>query len=324
MPVIGSNSEVLKEYLGVSGQGSIYLGGTQVQYGTVNSLLDDYPAVAAYSLRRLRNSYTGPAVQIRQHNTLATKDIYFLADGQLDTGSVNSFMSGDVTCSVSIWYDQSGNGIDLTSPTAGATYEPKIAYTTGSMVRLSGSGTPYAIDFQGNGVAPDGFSLTSSLNAISSSVGTITDATVISVENAYTVVGTAKQATSWCDPNPAGGGYSGGNFRNTITPYYWTYNDSLGGVQVTVPMTYDTPYVLAYNYNRTGDNVTIQANTVSGSGIFATANTPSWDTLMIGGYPAADHYTKMNMSEWIMFSGSLSQADVDVIRYNVNDYYNCY
>jgi len=318
MPVIGSNSEILKEYLGPQDVGNVYLGSTKVQNGVTPLILDDYPAVAAYSTRKLRNNYTGPALQVLNDSTSATKDIYFI-NGQLDTGSILDFI-GSASGSVNIWYDQSGNGIDI-QPVK-SIYKPKIAYS-GSMYNLSGSNTPFAVNFLGEGVAPDGYSLSSSLNAISSSVGTLTDATVFAVENVYLL--THKEDTSWCDPTPAGGGYSGGNYRSTNLPYLWTYADSTGAVNVQIPdMTENTKYLLAYNYNRTGDTVKIQANTGSADGLFGTGNSPSWDTLMIGGYPAGDFYTKMYMSEFILLSGSLDQTDVDIIRTNINQYYNCY
>jgi len=102
-------------------------------------LLDLYPnAAAAYSLRKLRSDYTGPAIRVREtasglHNE---QDIYFVGN-ELDTASLLSFVgAGDGT--ISVWYDQSGsgnnilNGIASTQPTivAGGTILTELGNAT--------------------------------------------------------------------------------------------------------------------------------------------------------------------------------------------------
>ena len=78
-------------------------------------------AAAAYSLRKLRAGYTGPAINV--YNGTDYKDIYFRANGTLDTGAISRFCgSNDGT--VAIWYDQSGgaNHAEQTTPAS----RPKI------------------------------------------------------------------------------------------------------------------------------------------------------------------------------------------------------
>lgn len=82
-------------------------------------LLDLFPgAVAAYSLRKLRNDYYGAAIRVRRSSDDAEQDIGF--DGiHLDTASLLSFCGvGDGY--VTTRYDQSGNGYDATQSTASA------------------------------------------------------------------------------------------------------------------------------------------------------------------------------------------------------------
>ena len=99
------------------------VGGTKPS--AVPLLLDLYPdAAAAYSLRKLRTDYTGPAIKVRKTvaGDTSTQDIGFV-NGELDTASLLSFADGgDVY--VQIWYDQSGNGNDLAQVSASA--QPKI------------------------------------------------------------------------------------------------------------------------------------------------------------------------------------------------------
>ena len=77
--------------------------------GSFVGLLDLYPnASVAYSLRKLRADYAGPAIEVRK--TVAgdtfVQDIGFV-DNELDTTSLLSFAGSDDVF-VSTWYDQSG------------------------------------------------------------------------------------------------------------------------------------------------------------------------------------------------------------------------
>jgi hypothetical protein len=72
-------------------------------------LLDEYPgAAAAYSLRKLRNAYTGNCIRVRRSSDGATSDIGFL-NNVLDATTLLTFVGVD-DGTILIWYDQSGNG----------------------------------------------------------------------------------------------------------------------------------------------------------------------------------------------------------------------
>lgn len=88
-------------------------------------LLDLYPATAAYSLRKLRSAYTGAAIRVRRSLDNTEQDIGFLAD-ELDIASLLSF-AGVGDGFVSVWYDQSGAGLNLTQTTA--SNQPRIVNT---------------------------------------------------------------------------------------------------------------------------------------------------------------------------------------------------
>lgn len=108
-------------------------------------LLDDYPsAEAAYSLRKLRSAYSGSAIRVMRSNDLVEQDIGFV-DNVLDTTSLLSFIganSGEIVK----WYDQSGNGNDLT--TSGGNFA-RIVFS--GVLRYT-NGKP-SIDFGTDGVA---------------------------------------------------------------------------------------------------------------------------------------------------------------------------
>jgi hypothetical protein len=81
-------------------------------------LLDLYPnAAAAYSVRKLRTAYTGACIRVRRSSDNAEQDIGF-SGNDLDTAALLAFV-GSGNGFVTTWYDQSGNGLNLTQPTAG-------------------------------------------------------------------------------------------------------------------------------------------------------------------------------------------------------------
>jgi hypothetical protein len=87
-------------------------------------LLDVYPsAAAAYSLRKLRTDYTGSAIRVRRSSDNTEQDIYFDANGDLDTSSLTTFC-GAGNGFVTTWYDQSGNSRNAVQTTA--SMQPQI------------------------------------------------------------------------------------------------------------------------------------------------------------------------------------------------------
>ena len=80
---------------------------------------DGGPCVAAHStVRRLRSAYTGPLYQIRVGGSPSgtggtTENIEFDTDGFAKAGDQDAFCATD-SCTISIIYDQSGKGNDLT------------------------------------------------------------------------------------------------------------------------------------------------------------------------------------------------------------------
>ncbi|AMS03270.1 virion structural protein [Gordonia phage Lucky10] len=89
-------------------------------------------AYQAYSLRKLTNDYTGPAVTVRRSSDSTTADIGFTSAGLLDTAALLAFAgSGDAF--VTTWHDQSGNNRDLAQATAAS--QPQIV-AAGALVTL--------------------------------------------------------------------------------------------------------------------------------------------------------------------------------------------
>jgi len=85
-------------------------------------LLDTYTgAAAAYSLRRLSNNYTGNLIRVAKKvsNVESETDIGYNSSNELDTTALAAFASGADNGDVRVvtWYDQSGNGNNITQST---------------------------------------------------------------------------------------------------------------------------------------------------------------------------------------------------------------
>lgn len=92
-------------------------------------------ASAAYSLRKINCSYTGAAIRIR--STAAgspTTNIGFTINGDLDTIAIKAFV-GTNSAYVTVWYDQSGNGQDVSQTTVSK--QPRMV-NTGKIMRQNG------------------------------------------------------------------------------------------------------------------------------------------------------------------------------------------
>jgi hypothetical protein len=96
-------------------------------------LLDTYTgATVAYSLRQLRTAYTGAAIRVRRSSDNAEQDFGFVSN-VLDTTSLLTFC-GAGNGFVTTFYDQSGNGKNVTQSTA--VRQPQIV-SSGSVLTLN-------------------------------------------------------------------------------------------------------------------------------------------------------------------------------------------
>ncbi len=131
--------------------------GTQAQNKLDKAGLSNDVATTAYSLRQLSSTYTGPLVRINIGGTgydvwpeafngiISTSSIISSANPSGTPGSKNgtttlgSILNGSTNASVSIWYDQSGSGYNLTQSNSGS--QPSLI-SNGSINTVSGSGRP--------------------------------------------------------------------------------------------------------------------------------------------------------------------------------------
>jgi len=130
-------------------------------------LLDTYSgAAAAYSLRQLSSTYTGPAIRVRVDTVGQPEYNIGFVDGELDTAALEGYCTGGLSAFVTTWYDQSGNGNDATQGTDAN--QPQIV-SGGSVILENGKA---AINWDGGSRYLDssytGGSMTSYISVLSS------------------------------------------------------------------------------------------------------------------------------------------------------------
>jgi len=278
--------------------------------GSKRGLLDDQPnAAAAYSVRALSSSYTGPLIEIRDGSG-NTRDIYATYNGDLDETAIETFCSG-TTCTVSKWYDQSGNANDASQ--ADALSQPTI-YTGGALVKEGGR---LALDF-------DGASTYLTFSNFDFASG-------ISAFNVYAL-----------NSSPATSHYWHSYFVKN------TGGTNVFGLEFSGNTSYDTKGAILGNKAAPNDTVLVNTNQHLNTNIYDGAGTAATDVFMwedgqslsltgvqnwnaIGGDSAIGWWTNGGATQYfdgkhqeLIFYTSDKSTDRTNIERNINQYFNIY
>jgi trimeric autotransporter adhesin len=248
------------------------------------------PASAAFSLRRIRSAYTGPAVRVRRFSDNAEADIGFTSSGNLNTFDLLAF------CGISsgfdaTWYDQSGNGRNLTQATQAA--QPRIV--NAGMVDVLG-GVPAlvfdAVDdfmtaaswgtisqpFSHNGVISTGASYPSFPSVVSTETGTPATTTFIETNFAALVM-----------------------------------NAGNNGPQAAIGFNERAVFTSIYNG---GSSVIAKNGTASGA---VNPGSDGWAGVRLNG--KAGTFAGLRFQEVVLFDSALSTTDRQLLERNQGAYY---
>ena len=261
--------------------------------------LDDFTgAIAAFSVRKLSSSYSGSCIEAYRVSDGATQDIGFDPAGLIDTAAIATFASGsDVR--VSVWYDQSGNGVDITNTPA--TRYPLI-YESGSITESNDSPALKCFNSEGLINTSGSFSFPISYFAVYTSNGSASgySSNLIGldrpVSGAYTLINTSSGITVQTTHD----GYKAASYSGSIaTGAMGLYRAIVNGA--------------ASNVGVQGQGVT---NTLaaSGSGGAIGVNFVEYSG---GNANAADNH----VTEVILFSDAKGTSDIEGIEGNLNSYY---
>jgi hypothetical protein len=250
-------------------------------------LLDLYPgATRAYSVRKLRNAYTGFAMRIRRSGDNAETNIGFI-NGNLDTAAILAFISGGTNAGfVTTWYDQSGNGSNATQTVA----LQQLRIAVGGVINTKGNGKP-------------------SLRAVTGDAGLNFNTFSPTSVSAYVMVETDKQS-----PLTTGGGWKIGSSASSpglprsLTPD--SYFDDLGST--TLKTLGDIPITTAlcsYNVISALNSYRLYVNNTQY--FFTTTNTVGMNSAPKIGSKDANPFN-FDVSEFILYNNNATSRSAIV------------
>jgi hypothetical protein len=251
-------------------------------------LLDIYPnAAAAYSLRKLRSTYTGSAIRVRRSNDNAEQDIGFGLIG-LDTAALLSFVGAN-NGFVTTWYDQSGNNRNATQTTAAN--QPQIV-SSGSVITANGKPT---VQFDGSNDNLISTSFTSVNEFIVSRVSTVNNSRILQLRNSTNNL-LMVSADGRIRKNTNNASYNGPLYSTSTNQFLLSIIDS------------DTAY-------QNSNLITSKNSDSYGVG--------SGDNLFLGVRSDLTFYLSGSQQELIFYASDQSSNRTS-IETNINDFYSIY
>jgi hypothetical protein len=267
-------------------------------------------ANVAYSLRRLLCAYAGSAIQVRRSSDNATSNIGFTTQGDLDTTALKTFV-GAGSGFVSIWYDQSGNGINVSPPAA--TNQPRIV-NAGFVDRKNGQPTIFfdGIDdyFTTNSFSIAGYTgFTANVLAAWTTVGASIANIQALIDNDHNCSrGFVIQDRPDLVNKPVTIGMPG-SACNTVDDNVTTGNGSLRILSYVNNTTSETGY---------RDGTTYATQAYAGAYVIGTR-------FMIGAWyngGGITRFTSGRISEVILFKNALSNTNRQYLEWGQSQYYN--
>jgi hypothetical protein len=273
---------------------------TAQQLQTAN-LLDSYSgAAAAYSLRKLKSSYTGSAIRVRRSSDNTELNIGFDSDGNLDTVTLSVFV-GSGNGFVSIWYDQSGNGNNAAQTTAAN--QPQIV-SAGSVITMSNK--------------PSVKFTTSNMSF--TQIAGVSGLDIFVVSNFTDVTGGGQ---NWNIMSPILA-ETGGNAQDFVLGAkgskmaIWAENNNSIFLQTTATISINTPYI----YNGYGSSTSVGVGFNDGNYVTGTGRRNDLIVRALGKNSTSMQFYG-NLSEVVVYN-SLQTANRSGINTNLNTYYSVY
>ena len=284
---------------------------------TISALLDSYSgASAAYSLRKLKSSYTGSAIRVRRSSDNTEMNIGFDSNGNLDTYALSSFV-GTGNGFVTTWYDQSGNSINVAQTTA--VNQPQIV-STGSLILENGK---VSVNFDGVNHKMYSSTLTNWTNQGFSTY-------VVSKSGGLNSNGRAVFAIT--NGNNSTNGYLHLLYRNNITNNFrafYSVDGNTSQIQIQYPInTFPTTQNLISVTRPASGNIVFNLNNTTQSTI--TANTLG---TLSGNFILGNYYTQNSETTTYSHQGTISEvivypnsqeSNTNGINTNINTYYSVY
>jgi PKD repeat protein len=289
-------------------------------YIEIKAILDLYTnADLAFSMRKLRAAYSGNCIRLRRSSDNSEQDIGFASNGVIDVSAMLSFV-GVGNGFVVTWYDQSGNGRNITQSTGSNQPQivfsgtvalrnnlPCIRYSESTialtMVTSSAYSVPSAITFNSVFTPLSGLTSYRSLFSIGNSAAS----------SAYTefIYRTGGTQDDWVleDAIFVSNGFSAGRNPRLVSNGQRFFN---GTQYVTFGTINSTLNILDVNNSVSTTRINNSGLIPSQSGIFRIGNN-SGSTQQLAG----------DIQEFILWGNNLTTDKSGIIN-NANNYYNVF
>jgi hypothetical protein len=257
--------------------------------------------VGAWSMRKLRDGYTGSAATVRRSNDNATSNIGFLSNGDSDLPALASHVSSNSGFTPTV-FDQGFNSRNL------------IQNSSGSQPRIRNTGTNETIN---STVAIRG--LNSSSTMIAANIGVVSTATLslIMVTTLGSFVSGNRRLIS-TNFNSGGDGYllssafnlNIGSSNSLGVENYGTNSFTLNA---------NTPVVLSVVFN--GSNLIIRQNG-NQTNSFSNSNTIDINNLLLFNIINYNQAIDAHIGDTVLFSRALSTTELQLLERNMGAYYS--
>lgn len=273
-------------------------------------LLDDYPGASlAYSLRKLSSTYTGNCIRVVRSSDSTEADIDFAADGYVNQTAIEAFRAGSSFVYVKTWYDQSGNGNDLTQA---STSKQAYFYNSGYFVE----GGKYAIRFDNSQLENN------------TAIGVANDTSYFMVNAAVTNPSSQDGGIIQTQEDLGGGSFAVNSIGFRDGGYFvrlnktGTANVSLNGYDFSTTNQHLAATVIDYSAT---SNQFLYNNINQTDVNTARSNTGAGSTVSVGrtSDPNTGLFTFINLQELIMYSSNQT-SNISGISTNINDYFSLY
>jgi hypothetical protein len=274
--------------------------------GGASLLLDTYTGAAvAYSLRQLRTAYTGAAIRVRRSSDNAEQDFGFV-NNVLDTASLLTFC-GAGNGFITTWYDQSGNGLNLTMTVAAN--QPRIV----NAGVIDSKNNTTAMKFDGINDVMSRTALTALNSGNNLSYFTVSSSDITSrADTVFISVNSGSpRLENFLDTRTTGGFYRNFGIQNTVLT---SYNADLSAANGSTNQRLLSGFLNGFNMSAFDNGNTGGTSTYTGTYIN--------NSFVIGSYPSVRNLNGY-IQEIILYPTDQSSNRVG-IESNINTYYTIF
>jgi Alpha-L-arabinofuranosidase B, catalytic len=246
---------------------------------------------AAYSFRKVVRGYTGYAVRLERASDDTTLDVGFASNGCDFNSTAATTFCTSTTCSVDIWYDQSGNGANVSESTLAD--QPIVTLSCqNSRPCMATSTTQYLTGTLAASITNDTFVMVGKYGGTPSSV-------LVSINNSYSSLGVV--TTTGSGDFFAQGGGTSGPFAFSAGGDRTTFHSFIGIQNATLARIYT-------------DGVLGTDSTTSKS--ISSAN-----DIWVGRNSSDSNQCTCSISEVILFAPDISSTDANTVSTNQQTYW---